>query len=108
MSQKTQADCSTQPTKKVMTAAIAAAVTAAAARKFDSTSLAETARWGREGRGVMRASEPEEKTAMAEVRKVRAEKTETEKTEAEKAETEKTEAEKMRADKTADSSEKGQ
>ena len=81
-----------------MTAATAAAVTAAAARKFDSASLAETARWGREGRGVMRASEPEEKTAMAEVRKVRAEKTETEKTEAEK----------MRADKTADSSEKGQ
>ena len=81
-----------------MTTATAAAVTAAAARKFDSTSLAETARRGREGRGVMRASEPEEKTAMAEVRKVRAEKTETEKTEAEK----------IRADKTADSSEEGQ
>ena len=42
----------------------------------------------------MRASEPEEKTAMAEVRKVRAEKIETEKREAEKAETERTEAEK--------------
>ena len=82
MSQKTQADYSTQLTKKVMTAA----------RKFDSTSLAETAKWSGEGRGVMRASEPEEKTAMAEVRKVRAEKTE---------------AENMRADKTADSSDKG-
>ena len=51
----------------------------------------------------MRISEPERKTAMAEMRKVKAEKTETEKTEAEKAE-----AEKVRVNKAADSSGKSQ
>ena len=54
----------------------------------------------------MRISEPEKKTAVAEMRKVEAEKTETEKTETEKAEAAKAEAENVRVNKTADSSKK--
>ena len=55
---KTQANHSTQPTKKVITAAVAAAT------QFGSILLAEAVRGSRECSGK-RASGPEEKTAMA-------------------------------------------
>ena len=48
------------------------AAAAAAATKFDSTSLAEAVRRGRECRNDKRASEPEKETAMTETGKAEA------------------------------------